>query len=334
VSDAVAVFMFIGVIAYAIFGGADFGAGFWDLTAGGAARGRRPRHLVDVSIGPVWESNHIWLIYCLVFLWSAFPRAFFAITTTLYIPLGLAALGIVLRGSGFAFRKASLRTPEQRVYGAAFAASSVVTPYFLGTVVGAIASGRVPTRGYGDAIDSWNNATSVLGGVLAILVCAYQAAVYLTESARAGRDRGLVDYFRLRALATALVTGAVSIGGIFVLREDAHRLFHQLMRDGLALLIVAALLGIAGVVQLVRRRYRGLRALASLAVAAVVIGWGVSQYPFLLGTHLRLSDAVSPDSTLWVLIGVAGVAVLLIAPSLGLLFLLAEQGRVRADGDA
>lgn len=110
--DTVAILLFVGVIAYALLGGADFGAGFWDLTAGGAERGRRPRHLIDTSIGPVWEANHTWLIYCLVILWSGFPTAFTAITTTLYLPLILAGLGIVLRGAAFAFRHNAMRTPN------------------------------------------------------------------------------------------------------------------------------------------------------------------------------------------------------------------------------
>src|SRR5581483_8914932 len=109
-TDVVSAALLVGVVAYAVFGGADFGAGFWDLTAGGAERGRRPRALIDRSLGPVWEANHTWLIYCLVVLWTAFPTGFAAIMTTLYVPLGLAALGIVLRGSGFAFRKAVAST--------------------------------------------------------------------------------------------------------------------------------------------------------------------------------------------------------------------------------
>ena len=120
-STFAAVLLFAGVVAYAVLGGADFGAGFWDLTAGGAERGRRPRHLVDVVLAPVWEANHVWLIFCLVMLWTGFPTAFAAITTTLYVPLGLAALGIVVRGSGFAFRKVFVRTQQQRFAGAAFA---------------------------------------------------------------------------------------------------------------------------------------------------------------------------------------------------------------------
>jgi cytochrome d ubiquinol oxidase subunit II len=328
VSDTVSVLLFIGVIAYALFGGADFGAGFWDLTAGGAARGSRPRHLIDVSIGPVWETNHTWLIYCLVMLWSGFPTAFTAITTTLYIPLGLAALGIVLRGTGFAFRKVSMRTPEQRIYGAAFALSSVVTPYCFGSVAGAIASGRVPAAGNGDAVSSWTSPTSVLGGVLAVSVCAYLAAVYLVAAARQHQSPPLEEWFRHRALLAGVVTGAVSLAGVFVLRDDSPRLFHQLSHRGLPLLIVSALSGLISLLLLKSRKPLALRMLAALAVATVVCGWGVAQYPFLLGTHLRIAEAASPTPTLWVLAGVACAAGVLIAPSLAALYILQNRGRL------
>lgn len=327
-SDTISVLLFIGVIAYALFGGADFGAGFWDLTAGGAARGSKPRRLIDVSIGPVWEANHTWLIYCLVMLWSAFPAAFAAITTTLYIPLGLAALGIVLRGAGFAFRKASMRTPEQRIYGAAFALSSVLTPYCFGSVAGAIASGRVPAAGNGDPVGSWNSPTSVLGGVLAVSVCAYLAAVYLTAAARQNQSPWLEAWFRRRALLTGIITGAVSLAGIFVLQADSPRLFHQLSHRGLPLLIVSALSGLVSLFLLRREKPLALRMLAALAVATVVCGWGVAQYPFLLGTHLRIAEAASPTPTLWVLAGVAGAAGVLIAPSLTALYILQNRGRL------
>ena len=102
-----------------MFGGADFGAGFWDLVAGGTDRGDRPRRVIDHSIGPVWEANHVWLIFCFVVLWTCFPEAYASITLTLFVPLAIAALGIVLRGSGFAFRHAVLRTRDRRAFGAA-----------------------------------------------------------------------------------------------------------------------------------------------------------------------------------------------------------------------
>src|SRR3954465_5630827 len=122
--NTTAVILFFGVTAYALFGGADFGAGFWDLIAGGAEGGDPPRRLIDHSIGPVWEANHVWLIFCLVVLWTAFSEAFASITLTLFVPLALAALGIVLRGSSFASRKAVFRTRDRRRFGAGFAVSS------------------------------------------------------------------------------------------------------------------------------------------------------------------------------------------------------------------
>ena len=134
--EAVAVVLFFGVTAYAVFAGADFGAGFWDLIAGGAERGDRPRAVIAHSIGPVWEANHVWLIFCLVVLWTGFPEAFASIGLTLFVPLSLAALGIVLRGSSFAFRKEVSRTSSRRNFGAAFAVSSVIVPYCMGAVAG------------------------------------------------------------------------------------------------------------------------------------------------------------------------------------------------------
>src|SRR3954471_10748558 len=183
-STTAAVILFAAVTTYAIFGGADFGAGFWDLVAGDAHRGQRPRDVIDHSIGPVREANHVWLIFTFVVLWSCFPTAYASITLTLFVPLTLAAFGIVLRGAGFAFRKAVFRTRDRRNFGAAFAVSSILVPYCFGAVVGAIASGRVPAGGKaGDPWHSWVNPTSVLGGLLAVCLTAYLAAFFLVRDA-------------------------------------------------------------------------------------------------------------------------------------------------------
>jgi cytochrome bd ubiquinol oxidase subunit II len=328
VSDVVALILFAGVILYAVFAGADFGAGFWDLTAGRAERGRRPRALIERSIGPVWEANHVWLIFCLVVLWTSFPSAFAAITTTLYIPLGLAALGIVLRGSGFAFRKVAVGADEQRAAGAAFAVSSVITPFCFGAVAGGIASGRVPPGGGGDALRSWLNPTSLLGGVLAVVVCAYLAAVFLVTEARARRAPDLEDWFRRRAIVTAAAAGALSLGGVAVLRADAHHLFERLLGPGLPLLVLSAATGLATLLSLRRAAPRRLRVLAVVAVASVVAGWGVAQYPYLLGTNLRIAEAAAPEATLAAVVVVFGAAVVLCVPSFVLLYVLQQRGHL------
>src|SRR4051812_40134424 len=231
----------VGVTAYALFGGADFGAGFWDLTAGGAERGRTPRSVITHSIGPVWEANHVWLIFCLVVLWTAFSEAFASITLTLFVPLSIAALGIVFRGSSFAFRKEVTRTSSQRNFGAAFALSSVFVPYCMGAVAGAIASGRVPAGGKsGGQWSSWINPTSITGGLLAIAVCAYLASVYLAWDAHRLDDTELAEYFRRRTIGAAVASGVIALAGIVVLHWDAPYLFNGLASRALPFVITSA----------------------------------------------------------------------------------------------
>jgi cytochrome bd ubiquinol oxidase subunit II len=334
-TDAVAVVLMLGVVLYSVFGGADFGAGFWDLLAGDARRGERPRALIDHSIGPVWEANHVWLIFSLVVLWTGFSSAFASITTTLFVPLTLAALGIVLRGSSFAFRKSVLRTRDRRNFGAAFAASSVITPYCMGAVAGAIASGRVPSGGKsGDPWSSWINPTSALGGVLAVTVCAYLAAVFLTSDARRLEQADLVDYFRTRALAAAVVAGIVAIGGVFVLRDDARYLYDGLTSRALPLVIISAVCGLGSIVLLTRHAQHLARLAAVGAVATVVGGWGVAQWPYILPTSLKVSQAAAPSQTMAALLVVFGVAVVVLGPSLGLLWVLDQRSLLPAEGAA
>jgi cytochrome d ubiquinol oxidase subunit II len=329
-TTAVVVVLLAAIVLYGVLGGADFGAGLWDLTAGGAARGARARALIDHAIGPVWEANHTWLIFCLVLLWTGFPTAFAAIMTTLYIPLGIAAFGIVLRGSGFAFRKVSMRTAEQRLNGIAFASSSVVTPFCFGAVAGAVASGRVPTAGHGDPVTSWLNPTSILGGVLAILTCGYLAAIFLTAEAHRSGAADLEQWCRRRAIVAAVATGVVAFAGLFVLHHDAHRLLHRLLGVGWPLILLSALAGAAALFASVHPRAQGrphlVRPLGALAVAAVLGGWGVAQYPYLLGTHLTIRESAAPSATMDALAVIAGLAIVLVVPSLTWLLVLTNRG--------
>ena len=198
---AVAVILFVVIAAYALFGGADFGGGIWDLLAGGAERGAAPRELIDESITPVWEANHVWLVFVLVLLWTAFPPAFAAIMTALFVPLSLSLLGIVLRGVGFAFRHTAERLHMQQLTGAVFAAASLITPFFMGTVVGAVATGQVPVHPAGNVLAAWTSPTAILTGFLFVAACAYISAVFLVLEARQRGHQDLMRYFSLRATA-------------------------------------------------------------------------------------------------------------------------------------
>jgi cytochrome d ubiquinol oxidase subunit II len=334
-STAVAVVLFIGITGYALFGGADFGAGFWDLLAGGATRGERPREVIDHSIGPVWEANHVWLIFCFVVLWTGFPEAYASITLTLFVPLTIAAFGIVLRGSSFAFRKAVFRTRDRRNFGAAFAISSVIVPYCMGSVAGGIASGRVPAGGQaGDPWHSWVNPTSILGGVLAVCVVAYLAAVYLVWDAKRLSDDQMVAYFRQRAIIAAVVAGAVAFAGLFVLRSDASFLYHGLTTRALPLVILSGLCGIGSLVLLLRQEHRGARLLAVGAVTSVIVAWGVAQWDYILPQSMTVAQAAAPSGTLQAVLIATGLAVVFIFPALGLLYTLDQRGLLPGEGVA
>jgi cytochrome bd ubiquinol oxidase subunit II len=333
VSTAVAVVLLLAVVAYAVFGGADFGAGFWDLTAGGAERGRRPRRAIERSIGPVWEANHVWLIFVFVVLWTAFSEAYASITLTLFVPLTIAALGIVLRGASFAFRKVVATTGERRILGGAFAISSVLVPYCIGAIAGGIASGRVPAGGQaGDPVDSWINPTSVVGGVLAVAAVAYLSAVYLVWDARRAEDVEMAAYFHRRAMAAAVATAVVAAGGVLVLRADARYLFDGLTSRALPVVILSVACGAGALVLLVRDAARGARALAIVAVASIVCAWGVAQWPYLLPESLTVSAAAAPTGTLTALLVAVGLAAVLVLPGFALLYVLDQKGLLPEEG--
>jgi cytochrome bd ubiquinol oxidase subunit II len=333
-ADAVAAVLWLGVTLYAVFGGADFGSGFWALAAGGGERGRRVRALVDWAIGPVWEANHVWLIFMLVTLWTGFPEAFSSVMSTLFIPLCLAALGIVLRGAGFAFHRVAARSSARRFAEAAFAVSSVLTPFFMGTVVGAVASGRVPVgNAQGDPVTSWLNPVSLLLGALFVAAGAYLAAVFLVSDARRFGDRELVGYFATRALAAAFVAGALAVAGIFVLREDARYIYDGLTSEGLPLVLVSLACGLGALVLLWRGVRRGVRPLALGAVVAVIWGWGAAQYPYLLPETLTIKDGAGASETLTALLVLFGIAVVVVVPALALLFTLDQRSLLEEEAE-
>jgi cytochrome bd ubiquinol oxidase subunit II len=324
-ADACAAILWVGVTLYALFGGADFGAGMWDLLAGAGERAERVRAQIDRSIGPVWEANHVWLIFVLVILWTAFPEAFSAIMTTLYIPLALAALGIVLRGSGFAFRHA-LPGPVERPASRVFGFASMLTPFFMGTVVGAIAAGEVPADGDGDPTGSWIGFLPLSMGVLFVLLTAYTAAIFLVRDSAAAGERELRNYFERRALAAAVVAGVAAVVGVIALHADARYVYDGLTSwPGIALVVLSGLCGLVALGLLVTGRSYGLRVAAVGAGTAVIWGYFAAAFPYLLPTSLTISESAGPSATLTAVIVVFAVAAVTVVPSLILLYTLSQR---------
>jgi cytochrome d ubiquinol oxidase subunit II len=330
-ADALLVLMFAGLTAYALFGGADFGAGFWDLIGGRGATGPAQRHLIQETIGPVWEANHVWLIFAIVVVWTAFPSVFAAVASTLYIPLTLVAFGIILRGSGFAFRKAVQGQSGEALFGQLFGLSSILTPFFLGAIAGAVASGRVPPgNAAGDVIGSWVNPTSALAGTLAVGICAYLAAIYLTADARRHGHQDVEAVFRTRALLTGAVVGVIAVAGIGVLTVDAPDLAAGLAGRALPLVLLSAAAGVTSLGLLWVRRFRLARVTAAITVGAVLWGWAVAQYPELLVGYVTVAEAAANPTTLAVLLVGLGIGAVLVIPSLVLLYVLSQRSD-RAD---
>ena len=329
---AVGAILLTGITLYAVLGGADFGGGLWDLLAGTTARGRAPRRLIEESITPVWEANHVWLVFDLVIFWTAFPHAFAAVMTALALPLWLALGGIVLRGAGFAFRKEITRLPWQRAAGAAFAFSSLLTPFFMGTVVGALATGAVPANASHASLAAWTSPAALLTGFLFVAACGYLAAVYLVVEAGRSGDRAMHAYFTRRGQAAAIVAGALSLAALFELQTSDPAFYGRLTGRALPLVVLAGVCGLAVLALLTAGRTNGIRVIAALGVAAVIWGWGVAQYPVLLpGTAVTLTTAGATQATFVALVVVAVAAVILVVPSFSLLFIL--QGHRMLGGE-
>jgi cytochrome bd ubiquinol oxidase subunit II len=322
------ILMLVGLAAYAVLGGADFGAGIWQLAGGRDERSRAIREHAHHAMGPVWETNHVWLIFVLVVCWTAYPTAFGSITSTLAVPLFVAGVGIIMRGTAYALRSGTATPREQRIVEVTLAVSSILTPFALGAAIGGIASGRVPVgNAEGDLVDSWLNATSILIGTLAVATAAYMAAVFLAADAvRLGRVE-LASAFRTRALVSGVVAGAVAIVGLPVLRDDVRPLWDDLTSGwGLVAVVASVAAGVATLALVWARRFEPARYTAAIAVASIIAGWAVAQSPtFLPG--LTVSEAAAGRTTLIATLVSVAVGAAILIPALALLFGLTLRGR-------
>lgn len=325
------VLILAGVALYTVLGGADFGAGFWYLLGRRRGDEEKLREQTFHAMAPVWEANHVWLIFVLAVLWTAYPVAFGSIASTLAVPLFIAAIGVILRGATYALRSAGPAPAQDRVIGVVFSLSSILTPFALGTAAGAIASGRVPVgNAEGDLFSSWLNGTALSIGVLAVTTSAYMAAVFLAaDAARQGEAR-MRDSFRVRALAAGLVAGAIAVAGLVVLSQDAPDLFDGLTEGfGLVALIASVVAGLVTLSLVATSRFEPARYTAAVAVAAIVAGWGFAQSPELL-PGLTVDQAAAPSSTIVTMLVGLGVGALILVPSLVFLFRLVLGGRFDA----
>jgi cytochrome d ubiquinol oxidase subunit II len=325
----------ISLTFYVLFGGADYGAGVWSLLAGGP-RTLAQREAIARAIGPIWEANHVWLILVVTILFTAFPKAYALISTRLHIPLSLMLIGIVLRGSAFAFRTNDV-TPRtvseagaQKFWERIFAVSSVFTPIMLGTTIGAVASGRMTGQG-GAFMDTfvrpWATPFCFTVGLLALALFAFLAAVYLVLEAQ---DDALREDFRQRALWAGSVAVLLA-GAVFLLSNSAaphvrYRLSHTTW--GTMTLALAGLSALAALTSLWRRMYRMAFVCTVSEVIFIVWGWGVAQYPYLVIPDVTIADS-APIQTQQLVLAALLIGALLLFPSLYYLYRIFKGGTIR-----
>jgi len=322
-ADVPAILILIGLAAYAVLAGADFGAGAWTIMSRPHGAGRRLRDHARHAMGPVWEANHVWLIFILVICWTAYPGAFGSIASTLGIPLFVAAVGIILRGTAYALRGQAEDSRQAERIERLFGLSSILTPFALGAVAGGIASGRVPVgNAAGHEWTSWLNPTSVMLGVLFVATSSYLAAVYLSADARRLGEPDLERAFHNRAIGGGIVAGGLAVAALLVVRSDARPIFDGLTSGaGIAALAVSGAAGIATLALVSLSRYEPARVAASIAVAAIIAGWAIAQEPRLL-PGLTVREAAAGNATLVALIIGVGVGTVILVPALFLLFRL------------
>jgi cytochrome d ubiquinol oxidase subunit II len=365
VADAVAGVLLLAVAVYSTAGGTDYGAGIWDLLAGAFPRAAEVRALVDHAMAPVWEANNVWLVFAAVLTWTGFPILFQSAFASLYPLFAFALLGLILRGAFFAFRKVATTPGARRTATLVFGASSILAPFCFAASLGALASGRV---GVGHPIvpvwEACLNPTSIMFGAVALAATAFSGACFLVGDARryspsargprrgaapgAGQEPGraaagpgpagspeLVEYFRRRAIVAALATLLVGTAALAVLRADSPTVFQGMTAGlGLPFAIAAVAATLAVAILLWRRRYLWYRVLAVVGVGSFVFAWGFGQSPYLLPGRLTIQQAAGAPTVEVTLLVISAVALVLVVPSLGLLYTLDQRSDLESPPEA
>jgi cytochrome d ubiquinol oxidase subunit II len=327
-----------GIMAYALLGGADFGGGIWNLLASGPRKAQQ-REAIERAMGPVWEANHVWLIFVLVVLFTCFPRGYAPLGIAFFLPFHLALLGIMLRGAAFIFRAYHSQyadsTAHVSVWGAIFGIASTISPILLGAAFGAITQGAIVLTPVGDVQLThpypWLTPYALGNGLLALSTCAYLAAVYLTNQT----SGALQEDFRRRAILAGTSTAALAVLVIVLAWFQADWFLSRLVSFRTAPVILAGLVCFAGSAWATwTRRYRLSRLFAAGEIVLLIAGWGLAQYPYLVYPSITFAGAAAPTPTLKFVVATLPFGALLLIPSLWLLFSIFSKSVQPADSTA
>lgn len=317
----------LGVVVYAVLGGADFGGGIWDLFASGPRAGKQ-RDAIAAAMGPVWEANHVWLIFVVVVLFTCFPHGYRPLGLALFIPFHLALIGIMLRGASFVFRgfrRESNGSQQDRdaddpaaLWGVVFGVASLITPVLLGAVFGVLTAGDIRVVGREVEVEramAWLGLYPLACGLLALATCAYLAAVYLCAET-AGELR---EDFRRRAIIAGTATAGMAFV-VFVLAIYQAQWFVERL-TGYWPVLAAGLVFFAGSAWAVfGRRYLLARVFAAGEVVILIVGWGLAQQPFMIYPDLTWVQAAGPIATIRFLVLSVPAGLVVLIPALWYLF--------------
>jgi len=319
--EGTAFLLLLAITAYSTAGGVDFGAGIWDLLAGGSERGREARALIDHSMAPVWEVNNVWLVLGIVLCWTGFPLLFQTVFAGLYPLFAFALVGLILRGAFFAFRHIADEPRAHRLADLVFGLSSLLTPFFFAASLGAIASGNLEPI----------SPMSIAFGTVSLAATAFSGASFLVGDARRYGAEEMVTYFRRRAVAAALALIVVGTAALATIAFEAPALFRSMIAGkGLPFALVTMVLTPVVGFLLWRGIFRWYRLLTVAAVGSLVFAWAFAQSPYLVPGRLTIAQAAAPPSTQVLLLVVAVVLLLVIAPAMGLLYYLDQRGTLES----
>jgi cytochrome d ubiquinol oxidase subunit II len=330
-ADVTAGVMFVGLLAYVLLGGADFGGGVWDLLASGPRKTAQRAKIHD-AIGPIWEANHVWLILIVVLAFSGFPKGYAGASIALHVPLSLMLLGIVLRGTAFVFRAYDRPGPTQARWGVVFSVSSVITPVLLGVILGSMAGGGLAWDEHGVYVSGffapWMQPFPWLVGAFALSLFALLAAAYLAVES----DGPLRDDFRWRAIWAWCVCEAMGIA-VWLAARSQTEYFGERLTGGpwsIPLRGVTGLVAFGAIAALLRRRVVLARTLIVLQVALIVAGYGVAQFPYLVVGQFSIRDSAAPPVTHQWLLGALAAGSVILLPSFWYLYRVIKGRRAFA----
>lgn len=314
--------LILSLIFYVVFAGADFGAGIYEFLCLISGRSSR-KELVEKAIGPIWEANHIWLILVIVIFFMGFPYPFMIFSNLFHIPLIFVIIGIIFRGTAFAFRHYDpIKDDSQKLYTWLFALSSVWTSFWQGVIVGSLFSPLpkeiISFKQY--FIEPWFTPFSLVTGIFVMSTYLFLAQTFfLSEAPKDLEVRLAIRRDIWKSLLFVFLSGSAVFLVAFYHNEDFIKAFfenpYSVMLGGLTTLLLIPLI--------LSYRYQWNKISRVIVAAQVTMIFGavlVKRAPNMIyfqdQTYLTFAQAAAPEAVIKQLFIALVVGIILILPFL------------------